>query len=236
MKFRSFRRSQIFFKGSVSDEFISRLNDLVKGPFSYSEEKEDGTKSRNRLFELLVSSRIEGLGSVDFSTDADIVILGSCCEFVVECKRPFSSSSIVRNYKRASSQLTRRFAEKPLAKRRGIIAIDLTKPINPKFEFVVVRSAQDVDATVHKIIYDEISKIESELVANTRHGVLGVLFRFSCFVRCDQDKTIIYCQRYSVFPTCSIGSEEKRAIRGQVLPRASTRYQRALENLSISWR
>jgi len=181
------------------------LEHASKGPVSYNLERPAGnnSKARNALFELCVGARLRCLGLIDFSTVSDVVITDGEHRYFVECKRPFSLGSINSNFGKANSQLVNRFKNRECSRNVGIIAIDLSKAINPSFDFLVVESVKHVDGVVSQLLGDLTKKHIEYWRANAKAGVGFVLLRYSGLVRAEADNAVVYVQRYALVGLCS---------------------------------
>jgi hypothetical protein len=183
------------------------VKEIANGPDFYTLEVRDGNSSRvrNLGFELLVASRLRGLGEIDLSGDEDVSIYRSACNIVVECKRPFSRGSVSRNFVKANKQLKSRLSQRGGLPKKGIVAIDISKCLNPGFEILKVRTGEDIDGYLQGLIHGFVGEHELEWIEKANNGVIAVLVRFSCLARVEDENSVVYCQRYALVPVCPKG-------------------------------
>lgn len=107
---------------------------LTGPPLPIDEDTSSGNKSRNALFELSLAAHLKRAGyEPELGEHPDLRITVDGGVIGVECKRPFTESGVTRNLTRAEKQIIQKLKDpaKLPPGARGIVAISLSKTINP---------------------------------------------------------------------------------------------------------
>ena len=105
----------------------------VNGPMWLASETATSSNARERIFELVVAACLKAADFAPrFLPPTDIVVDIAEATFFVECKRIASESGLRGNLRKDSRQLKTRFEEQHDERRYGIIAIEVSKAINPR--------------------------------------------------------------------------------------------------------
>ncbi|MCX6132623.1 MAG: hypothetical protein NTU47_02320 [Ignavibacteriales bacterium] len=144
---------------------IEKLKVVLEGPKHAVDEKPDGSshKPRNTAFELVIAAHFALAGfTVDFDSEADVVVSDEKSAFYVECKRP-SGTDIAGTINDIHHQLQRRYQNHQLEKAaRGLGVLCVTKRILPNSETLLVNTAQeghDAAMDVLKRAHDDTKKM-----------------------------------------------------------------------------
>lgn len=190
----------VLYKGLANkfdDQVADRIQEFCKGTVSYAEENPDSSnRARNVAFELLIASLLKSRGiELDFRDDVDVACIFENYTILFECKRPQSSAKIKKNVKTAFKQLSKHCA-KFQSKCKGIIAVDISKICNPKFQLFVFENKTAINNGLSKMIDNFITNRKSFWQINKYKNTIGVLIRFSLLAVNEQEKLITYCQQY----------------------------------------
>ena len=172
------------FKGlcnyTVQTELQDKLREALKGPVHPGRETHasSANKARNITFELNLASRLYRKGiPVHFRPNPDLLCKVNQRSIYIQCKRPFSVNSILDNIAKAYRQLTRDLNSSPDISPRGVIAISISRVLNPGDKIAVAETEYDLN----KQISDDIQELgtthfnrASKSIVDTR--ILGVLF------------------------------------------------------------
>jgi hypothetical protein len=110
---------------------------VLGGPLLPDDENENSNEARNTLFELNLVSKMRRAGfDAKPGMNADIECKVGDKYVLVECKRPFREQNVTRQITKAGRQLRRRLSTFPSGS-RGVIAISLSKVMNPGDKFFV---------------------------------------------------------------------------------------------------
>lgn len=117
-----------------SKVFKTTLQLAVKGPILLSDETPGTSDARNRVFELAMAGRLRQAGfKPRFVEPADAVVTVDGVTCSLECKRIQSEDGLEDAIERGYSQTKHRI-QGSLANTRGLIAVDISKVINPTGE------------------------------------------------------------------------------------------------------
>jgi len=157
-----------------------KLIRALSGSVDPFEESSSNSVGRNTMFELSLASEWRRAGLKVAIGEPDLQLVLGQQEFLVECKRPFDWTGVVRCLKNASRQLKRSGALTKPGAPKGVIAISLSRIIAGGEQILLAGSMGD------KSKLQEI--IEHELAANrwrwwTRirfdESIAAVLFHLS---------------------------------------------------------
>lgn len=176
-----------------------RLTTIASGPIEYlSETSSSANKARNYAFELLLASRlfVGGMG-VQLTNHADVECKIHGQRVFFECKRPQSEAAIQRNIKKAMSQLKRRYASAITSKARGVVAIDITKAVNPDYKLLTYETGSEIGQRLSGVI-DAFSNEHLRAIEESKHKkTIAVVVRMSIMAapKGHADR-LVYCQQY----------------------------------------
>ena len=157
------------------------INLYLKGPFSPVREMPHNASNRPRNigFELYLNSLFAYAGfKPTYGTNADLSFNVADQVFFVEAKRPTSAKTAADLIGDANKQLTRRLKERHSHKAKGIIALDLTKVINPENKVMPVSSEDHLYELMFNEDRRQIDTL-SEFWHSKRHKrVVGVLLHY----------------------------------------------------------
>lgn len=177
--------------------FLLQLRSLAKGPHFISEETARSTISRDTAFELLIAAHLMRLGLPPESLPpADILFRFRNKNIVVECKRPSSSEMINRRIEDGFKQIRNRANSGLAAKIRGIVAVDLSKVIDPENEILWVEDQKDIYGVLSRLIdqFTESNNHEWPRLKDVRS--IGIIIRIARMVFIKKTKMAVYCQQF----------------------------------------
>ena len=153
----------------------------LKGPFSATEElpRSSSNRARNVGFELYLNALFAHAGfKPSYGTRADLSFALRGKVFFVEAKRPTNAKAAEDLVHEANKQLTTRLKDIHSHSAKGLIALDLSKVINPQSKVMPVFSEDHL----HRLMYNEDRRqIEalSEVWHRKRHKrTIGVLLHY----------------------------------------------------------
>ncbi|MFA0919849.1 MULTISPECIES: hypothetical protein [Pseudomonas syringae group] len=167
---------------SVSDPTdLHTIRLFLKGPFSPINEtaKNSSNRPRNIGFELYLTALFAYAKMTPiYGTDADLCFKHNTATFFVEAKRPMFSHSINAAIKDANKQLKRRLEGTQNALAKGLIALDLSKVINPKDKVMPVRDTYHLDQLMNGETKRQINALARYWHINRSDNTVGVLLHF----------------------------------------------------------
>ncbi len=121
------------------------LQKALQGPLHPTHETPVSNIGRNTVFELRLGAALLQAGAnVTLGRQADIMIDHAGAHVYIECKRPFYEHSIRQNVMRARAQLRQRLDSDPHQPTVGVVAISVSKSVNPGSNMFVVNDASDL--------------------------------------------------------------------------------------------
>lgn len=134
-------------------DFIkSKLSHLLKGPANIENESKNSAshQARDYSFELMITALFNGtIYSLDFSTDADLVLKSKNYNLFLECKRPNSFNSLDTNIKKAASQLKKRYLINGFTDPKyGVIVLSIEKLVNPNQVYLIADDETKIDIKI----------------------------------------------------------------------------------------
>ena len=169
---------------------LSALNDpaatrdiklYLKGPFSAVREMPHNASNRPRNigFELYLNALFAYAGFKPiYGTNSDLSFNVEDQVFFVEAKRPTNTNAAADLIGDANKQLTRRLKDRHSHKAKGIIALDLTKIINPENKIMPVLSEEHLHALMFNEDRRQIDAFSEVWNSKKHKRVVGVLLHY----------------------------------------------------------
>lgn len=177
-----------FDKGQLLS-FSPIIKEAIKGPANQIDEGRK-TTARNFLFEAMVAARFHlpdsGVSMIPNPiTDVAVNVLNH--ELLIECKRISSENKFESNIKKAAKQLNNAFSKKCTSQLCGLIAVNISKLINPQDCLLLCETPEEVKNLASLKLQEFVNrKLESLApILSKNHKVIGVLFLFNCISICD---------------------------------------------------
>ena len=157
-----------------------KLIHCLSGSLDPADETVRNNVARNTIFELALASEWRTAGVNVQIGDPDLRLMVGAQEFLVECKRPFDWSGIVRSLKDAKRQISKSGAREKPGTPKGVIAISLTKIVARGERILWADSMADKDK-LGEIIQQELAANRWRWWNEVRFdgSVAGVLFHLS---------------------------------------------------------
>lgn len=189
-----------------------KIKMLFGGPeHSNDENPATSTNSaRNASFELVMDAHFAAAGyPIDFGTDADLFINDTPPLFV-ESKRIYSSLRIEDRIDEAFAQLRRRYASlDPKLQKRGLIAISISKLINPRQKLLSARNIDHLREALNKQVEGFIKEHERHWAGRDENTV-GVIVHLHVPAELTDENTNFTCRQIGLNNTMPIDSPEDR--------------------------
>jgi hypothetical protein len=160
---------------------LHAMRHFLKGPFSPADESVNNSSNRprNMGFELYLTALFAYAKMMPiYETDADLCFKYNDHTFFVEAKRPMFSHSINAAIKDANKQLTRRLEGTQSTMSRGLIALDLSKIINPRDKVMPVRNTRHLDQLMNIETQLQINTLAQHWHKGRNDKTVGVLLHF----------------------------------------------------------
>jgi hypothetical protein len=187
-------------------QVISKLNKAVKGPVYSSEESPQSTTARNRLFEVLVTAKCHkpesGLvANLLSDTDAGFSFLQK--KLWIECKRVASVRKLESNVRDACNQVNKSLKRKTGTGHRGIVALEISKLINPGDDLYVAPDEPTLLRAIDKLMNRFIEShflIWERIYKEKGRKILGTMLRFSFMATSENDNLLVSSTQWAANP------------------------------------
>lgn len=138
-------------RGVWDADLIRRIKATLRSHELYVLDNADRS-GRDFGFELAVAAKFAAKGfAIDFGHDADLRLMLGNVELFVECKRLKSEVKVPRRIKEGLQQLEIRYANVPQPERAaGMLALSVSKVLNPDLKFLLASNAQQLSALAHR--------------------------------------------------------------------------------------
>lgn len=208
------------------DEPLSRLSEIakklqraVRGPIDSVDETQKSTEARNFIFEALMAARSHrpqyGIEAIlDAESDTGFKVRSS--KVWIECKRVTTQARIEENARKASRQLERVLDKKIGAGNRAIVALDVTKIINPDGGILPRRDDAELSASVDTMMDVFISKRSSiwqRAYQSRNKKIIGTILRFSLMAVSEQRRLLVYAAQWGLNPRLGISVGDGQLLR-----------------------
>lgn len=185
------------------DDFVrGRMGSVTAGPISYTEEVPSSSSNlaRNIEFELILAGHcVSGGLQLTPSLVSDVTLQVADRVVLLECKRPQSQKGLVRAISDAKDQLMRSYFSLAGHSFRGVVAIDVTKVVNPSFEILRASTLEEVNLRMVKALVNLLTRNNRTLQRLFYRKTLGLILRFSAMAEVGLNETnLMYCQHYAV--------------------------------------
>lgn len=204
---RSFDKSDVALR--------QKIKVLFSGPEHSNDENpatSNNNSARNMSFELVIAARFAAAGyPIDFGTgtDADLFINDSPVLFV-ESTRISSSKKIKEGIDKKFGQLQNRYASvDPKMQKRGLIAISISKLINPRQKLLSTRNVDHLLADLNKQVKTFIGDHE-RYWADRDENTVGVIVHFDVPAELTDENEYFICREIGLNNTKPIDSPEDR--------------------------
>jgi hypothetical protein len=151
---------------------------VLEGPFNPRQETVASNLARNTVFELHLAGWLSHKGiptRICHNPDVSCNIAERL--LLIQCKRPFSRRKVEANIKRACKQLSVDLNSASDARNRGIVAISMTRAINPGTMFLQVRT----EANLTPALLSQMQGLATHYVSRFIKGprIIGIVFHVS---------------------------------------------------------
>ena len=128
-------------------------------------------------------------------------------------KRPQSAEKLGRNIKNAYKQLEQKYKSPIRTRHRGIIAVDITKLINPEFLLFVQPNADAVDRGISSIIDSFVTSNEKLWQLRRNSRTMAIVLRIAIMaINQEKDGMLTYYQQYVVTPLAGTGARNTDSV------------------------
>ena len=190
------KRREMIWSIVEADEFVKSLDDfgdkkneipreLLKkallGPADLFQEDETSNIGRNTMFEILFGGVVASVGlHPRLGKEPDVSFEFDNCQIFVQCKRVLSEARVEERVSEAAKQLQRDLAQSSNGTDCGLVAISLSRLINPGNRLLNVPSVSDADNVLRREIRSVIDGHKKGLLGCAKDPkVAGILLHMS---------------------------------------------------------
>lgn len=172
------------FRGLSTSTDVSASKDLrhyVKGPALLTQEQAENSsnRARNFGFELYLNALFSHAGLLpEYETNADLSFTINQLRVFVEAKRPLTEQSVSTSLRAAMHQLTTRFKKHNETDCAGIVALDLSKVINPDNQVMPVLSEEHLYGLMYAEDKRQMAGALQTISKNMKPGIIGMLLHY----------------------------------------------------------
>ena len=153
----------------------AKFRDILGGPFNPQQETTASNLARNTVFELHMAGWLSHKGiPTRICHNPDIACSMANRVLFIQCKRPFSRQKIEANIKRACKQLSADLDVANDVRNRGVVAISMTRAINPGTMFLQVRTEAELTPALFSQMHDLATHYVSKVIKGLR--IIGIVF------------------------------------------------------------
>jgi len=195
---------------------VTKLNKAVNGPINLEEGTPASATARNFLFEALVAARFHapsrGASAIlDAPSDTGVLFGGG--KIWVECKRVTSERKIEKNVRKASRQLEEVFKKKAGAGHRGMIALDVSKILNPGDRIFVRENDAHLLQSVDRLMNDLIERfapVWQRVYERRDRKVIGTIARFAFMSTSEERNLLVHTAQWGVNPRVGTSGQNEK--------------------------
>ena len=207
---------------------IEKLQKGVNGPINAADETPNSTAARNFLFEVVVAAKAhhpdKGIEAIlNARSDTGISLNGK--KIWIECKRVTNVDRIKSNVRKASSQLEEILAGEVGSGHRGIVALDVSKILNPNDGIFEKRNDNELLASANQIMDQFIegySHIWQRVYGRRHKKIIGTIIRFSFMASSESRNLLVYTSQWATNPRLGISANDEQIQRQLVATLATT--------------
>jgi hypothetical protein len=195
-----------------NNQLAGRLKRFIKGPSAVTDENpsKSTNAARNIAFELLIASQLSSSGiEIDFGTDADMSFTFEDNKFFIECKRPQYTHQINSNIKGANKQLLKRYRTcKEQKKAFGIVALSVSKILNPKFYILISQNTNSMHSHIENLLNKFHTEHKAKYLNPSDPKTIGMMVQFSTPVSLEDEKIIAHSHLLDLTNCCDPRSKK----------------------------
>lgn len=204
---------------SISPEhltaIIAKLQKAVNGPINTPDESSKSTTARNFLFEALMAAKAhqpsKGVEAMlDAESDTGIKINNR--KIWVECKRITTLSKVEANSGKASSQLETILKKQIGSGHRGIVALDISKILNPEGKIFVSNNDPELLDSIDRLMDNfikEYSKIWQRVYIRRNKKIIGTIIRFAFMSTSEARNLLVHTSQWGINPRLGISRSDE---------------------------
>lgn len=189
-----------------------KFNAIFAGPTISNIETVASNHARNTLFELQLAGWLTRKGiPATIGQNPDVSCDVADRRVFIQCKRPFSAGSIAKNINRACKQLSVDLNSAADARNRGVVAISMSKAINPDNKTFRVRTESDLALALSSEMRHLTDYYSQRLIKGPR--IVGIVFQLTTAAFVESANEYRCADLLEVRPSKESSEADKRLIR-----------------------
>ena len=189
---------------------------VLNGPLDPQSETSASNLARNTVFELHLAGYLNKNGiPAELCHNPDIACVVGSRTLFVQCKRPFSRRKINYNMKLACKQLSRDLDLASGPQARGVVAISLSRAVNPGNMFMEVNTEADLTAAMAAEIKPLAEASVEALIRGPR--IVGAVFHVSTAAYVKDINEYRTSQLLAVYPGDAASVSDRSMLRSAFL-------------------
>ena len=179
--------------GLADARALPNLRSYLKGPVLLVHEQahNSSNRARNFGFELYLNALFASAGfQPKYGSNADLSFSTERLRVFVEAKRPMTQESAQTSVRIAMRQLATRFSEDEELEQAGIVALDLSKVINPNNLVMPVRNEEHLHSLMHAEDKLQMDRLYPTVTQSIQPGIVGVLLHYRMLTRFEPDDAL----------------------------------------------
>jgi hypothetical protein len=177
------------------------LERALKGPVDLYLEDEKSNLGRNTMFEIVIAGAAALVGlSPKLGGEPDVLFEFGGRRILVQCKRVLSDSKIPKRITDAAKQLTRDLSQSGDPQDCGVIAISISRLINPGDKILTFATESDMADTLRNEISALIRRHEKALRDVRTPKIAGILFHLATPCYIDEHPLYALAHSATIYP------------------------------------
>ncbi|HUW77498.1 MAG TPA: hypothetical protein VMV52_01960 [Candidatus Nanopelagicaceae bacterium] len=207
---------------------IGKLQKGVNGPINVADETPESTAARIFIFEAVVAAKAHrpdrGIEAILAArSDTGISLNGQ--KLWVECKRVTTVNAIESNARKASSQLETILESEVGSDDRGIVALDVSKILNPGDKIFVASNDNELSESIVRMMrqfIEDHSPIWQRVYERRHEKIIGTIIKFSFMATSEARNLPVHTSHWGVNPRLDVATSDKQIQRQLAATLAAT--------------
>lgn len=210
------------FKNTPIEELgriIAKLKFAINGPEHAADENINSTQARNLLFEAAVAAKLhipeKGINCI-FNAKSDTGVKLGKYKLWIECKRLTSTGGIEDNVRKACNQLERQMNSRYEVRNRGIVALEVSKILQPGDKIFVSPNDRELQVSISNIMDSFINNLGHNwhnVYAIKNRRIIGTIIKFSFMATSEERNLIVHSAQWAINPTVHASPREHILLR-----------------------
>jgi hypothetical protein len=177
------------------------LERALKGPADLFLEDQKSNLGRNTMFEIAIAGAVALAGlRPQLGGEPDVLFEFENRRILIQCKRVLSENTVPKRIAAAAKQLTRDISQSGDPRDCGVIAISISRLINPGDRILTFATESDMSETLRSEINAVIRRHEKALLDVGAPRIAGILFHLATPVYIDEHPLYALAHSSTIYP------------------------------------